>query len=178
MPSWNIYIFLEPDSVRIGGIPKCGIDRGATSRLLFRALNPPDPILTPKNDSPCSPGGETILFVEDESTLREIVSSILSSHNYRVLTAGSGPEAIEVWEQHKSEIALLFTDIVMPFGLSGVDLGSRFHEEKPSLKTIYTSGHQPAIISRGAKMKENGIFISKPYVPSDLIRIIRKVLND
>jgi hypothetical protein len=83
-----------------------------------------------------------------------VAATILEGYNYRVLSAASGPEAIEIWNSHKDEIAMLFTDIVMPHGLSGIDIGEKFFQEKPSLKIIYTSGYRLDAIPRSMKIKD------------------------
>jgi two-component system cell cycle sensor histidine kinase/response regulator CckA len=86
-------------------------------------------------------GKETILLVEDEGTLRASMSKTLSQLGYRVLESVSGVEARIVWEQHRDEINLLLTDMVMPGGMTGKDVAERFLKENPKLKVIYTSGY-------------------------------------
>src|SRR5439155_19723923 len=67
-------------------------------------------------------GHETILLVEDEPVLRELARTILKDYNYEVIEASCGAEAIQVWEGHQGRIDLLFTDMVMPHGMSGREL--------------------------------------------------------
>lgn len=156
---------------------KSKIDKGTTFTVYFPALNESVSSSTTALDSPLTGGGETILLVEDENALREMASTILTGYNYRVLSAASGPEAIKIWEEHNEEIALLFTDIVMPLGLSGIDIGEKFQDEKPSLKIIYTSGYRLDAIPKSMKIKNSGIFIPKPYIPSNLAKVIRETLD-
>lgn len=156
---------------------KSGIDQGTCFRIYFPALDESGPISDPTTEAPPAGGGETVLLVEDETALREMAGTILEGYNYRVLSAASGPEAIEIWQEYQDEIDLLFTDIVMPHGLSGIDIGEKFYREKPSLKIIYTSGYRLDAIPKSMKIKESGIFIPKPYIPSSLARIIRETLN-
>jgi DNA-binding LytR/AlgR family response regulator len=77
----------------------------------------------------------------DEEPLRKIVESVLRRQGFKVLTAPSGLEALEVWAERGSEIDLLLTDVVMPNGITGGQLASRLLAEKPSLRVIYTSGY-------------------------------------
>ncbi len=86
-------------------------------------------------------GGETILVVEDEPVLRDLAQLILQDCGYRVLQAGSGVEALTVWQKHQGAIDLLLTDMIMPDGLSGNDLAESLLEHKPALKIIFTSGY-------------------------------------
>jgi two-component system, cell cycle sensor histidine kinase and response regulator CckA len=156
---------------------KSKIDKGTSFALYFPALANSEIASISTTEPPLSGGGETILLVEDEVALREMARTILTGFNYRIITAGCGPEAIEVWEKHKDEISMLFTDIVMPKGLSGIDIGEKFHQEKPSLRILYTSGYQLDAIPRSMKIRETGTFIPKPYIPSDLAKVIRQVLD-
>lgn len=156
---------------------KSEIDKGTTFDLYFPALENPEAITTARNEAPPAGGGETILVVEDETALREMARTILNGFNYRVLTAASGPEAIQVWEKHKDEIAMLFTDIVMPHGMTGIDIGEKFHQENAALKIIYTSGYRLDAIPKSMKIRETGAFVPKPYIPSNLAKVIRQVLD-
>lgn len=156
---------------------KSEVDKGTTFKVFFPVLKESDPISSSTPDSPPTGRGETILLVEDENALREMATTILTGYNYHVLSASSGPEAIDLWATHKDSIAMLFTDIVMPHGYSGIDIGERFYKERPSLKIIYTSGYRLDAIPRSMKMKESGIFIPKPYIPSALAKLIRDTLD-
>jgi PAS domain S-box-containing protein len=127
---------------------------------------------------PLSEGGkETILVVEDEPALRLLVRSILDRSGYRVLEAESGVAALEVWEERGAEIDLVVTDMVMPDGLSGRELGLRLLQEKPSLKVIYSSGYSADVIGEEFLQKENNHFLQKPYHPNKLIELVRHCLD-
>jgi two-component system cell cycle sensor histidine kinase/response regulator CckA len=75
--------------------------------------------------APARGGDETILLVEDDAFLRAYVHKTLSQLGYRVLQAFNGVEALEVWKQHQNKIHLLLTDLVMPGGINGKELGER-----------------------------------------------------
>jgi len=125
-----------------------------------------------------TPGGdETILVVEDEPALRELVQEILQKKGYRVLEAASGVQALEVWETHKGEIDLLLTDMMMPEGLGGRELAERILQERRDLKVIYSSGYSLEAVSPGADFKEGINFLQKPYDPETLAKTIRDCLN-
>src|ERR1043166_5243891 len=83
----------------------------------------------------------TILLVEDEASLQRLVTRLLTLHGYRVIEADSGRRALSLWKLHRQEIDLLLTDIVLPRGLGGHELGERLQLDKPTLKVIYTSGY-------------------------------------
>ena len=86
-------------------------------------------------------GAETILLVEDEPPLLKLMHHILESYGYKVLDSSTGKAALEIWAQHKKEIDLLLSDLILPDGMSGQELAKILQAEKPGLKVIYTSGY-------------------------------------
>ncbi|HEY3861494.1 MAG TPA: ATP-binding protein [Verrucomicrobiae bacterium] len=122
-------------------------------------------------------GDETILVVEDEPALRELVVNVLELCGYRILQACTGVEALKVWEKHKSEIDLLLTDMVMPEGMSGRQLAERLQAEDPALKVIYTSGYSPGMAGKDIALLEGFNFLAKPYPPSRLATVVRECLD-
>ena len=135
------------------------------------SLGIPQTVPEPKN------GEGTVLIVEDERSLRQLAVRVLERHGYRVLQAVSGKEALSVWAEHSGEIDLVLTDMVMPDGVSGGELGKRLCEQKPSLKIIYSSGYSPELLDSGAALEEGINFLSKPYTPSALIQTLRNCLE-
>jgi nitrogen-specific signal transduction histidine kinase/FixJ family two-component response regulator len=124
------------------------------------------------------PGGnETILFVEDDSYLHAAVFKTLSQLGYRVLAATNGIEALEIWKQHCAEIRLLLTDLVMPGGMTGKDLGQRLLHEEPKLKLIYTSGYSADLVGKDFRVRERVDFLSKPFDAHQLAQTIRNCLD-
>jgi PAS domain S-box-containing protein len=122
-------------------------------------------------------GNETILVVEDEPPVRDLVSRVLKSAGYNVLQATSGTHALEVWGANKDKIDLLLTDIVMPDGMTGRDLAEAVQAEKPALKAIFTSGYSADIVGKDFIIEDGVNFLQKPYVPQKLIRVVRKCLD-
>src|SRR5204863_4979869 len=121
-------------------------------------------------------GHETILLVEDEPVLRELARVILRDYQYEVIEAGTGAEAIKIWEQHQGKIDLLLTDMVMPEGMTGRELAEQLKRQKPELKVIYTSGYSADVMGQ-----ENGVrdikFLQKPYPPPELAQAVRDCLD-
>jgi two-component system, cell cycle sensor histidine kinase and response regulator CckA len=125
------------------------------------------------------PGGdETILVVEDEPALRELVQEILEKKGYRVLEASTGVQALKLWEQHKHDIDLLLTDIMMPEGISGRELAERVLLDRANLKIIYSSGYSLDAVNTGSAMTEGMNFLQKPYDPETLAQMVRNCLNN
>lgn len=156
------------------------IGTGTQFRILLSAVPPAKAIASGKseNTGAFDGGSETLLLVEDEPVVREFAVAVLSSCGYRVLQAGSGVEALEVWQRHAARITLLVTDLVMPNGLSGVDLATRLRKEKPSLKVVLTSGYADGTTGGGFTPPADMHFIHKPYKPRALAQTVRTALDD
>ena len=122
-------------------------------------------------------GKEIILLVEDESALRELVREILEAHGYQVLEAGSGVEALRLWEDHGHKVDLLLSDIVMPEGMSGRELAEKLQKAHPHLPVILTSGYSQDMIERETALDDRIKFFSKPYHPSQLAQAVRDCLD-
>lgn len=122
-------------------------------------------------------GSETILVAEDEEEVRNFVVQVLNSYGYKVWPAVSGVEALEQWTQRKNEIDLLLTDMVMPGGMSGRQLGERLMADRPSLPIIYTSGYSPGMAGKELALLEGRNFLAKPYGPARLLSVVRECLD-
>jgi two-component system, cell cycle sensor histidine kinase and response regulator CckA len=119
-------------------------------------------------------GHETILFVEDAQNLREMMAQGLRSLGYFVIEAVDGQDALQKWQNYHHQIDMLFSDMVMPKGLTGLDLTERFLELKPNLKVIISSGYS-AEIAENAKLSQKNIrFLQKPYG----IGVMAKAIHD
>jgi len=119
---------------------------------------------------------ETILLVEDEPMLRELAKLILKDYRYVVLEAANGVEALKVWDEHKGQVDLLLTDMVMPEGLNGRELADKLRGIKPALKVIYTSGYSADAM--GTDLGQRDIrFLQKPYPPPQLAKTVRECLD-
>ena len=120
-------------------------------------------------------GSETILVVEDEPVLRELVCEILQGCGYEVLNASSGKEALKIWRADK--IDLLLTDMQMP-EINGLELAQKLLAEKPELKILYTSGYTPDLVESNFKLRAGLRFLQKPYQPEALIQAVRNCLDN
>lgn len=128
-----------------------------------------------KNELPW--GKETILVVDDEMELLELAKELLSTLGYTVLSATSGKEALEQLSEN-SDISLLFTDIVMPGGMSGYELAELARVSHPKLKILLTSGYTDKSLPQDGTERFQGQLISKPYTQTELAQRIRTVLGD
>jgi nitrogen-specific signal transduction histidine kinase/ActR/RegA family two-component response regulator/HAMP domain-containing protein len=123
-------------------------------------------------------GQETILVVEDEQVLRDMARLILQDCGYRVLEAGSGAEALQVWERQADIVDLVLTDMVMPGGMSGRELAVRLLASRPRLKIIFTSGYDVEETNAGFFHCGGAGFLQKPYTRDDLVKALRETLDN
>jgi CheY-like chemotaxis protein len=122
-------------------------------------------------------GSETILLVEDEYSVRTAMRIALSRLGYRVLEASKGDEALAIWKQHRAEIRLLLTDLVMPGGMNGKELAAQFLQENPKLKVIYASGYSVEVAGKDLVLEDGVNFLAKPFQSHMLAQTIRKRLD-
>jgi CheY-like chemotaxis protein len=122
-------------------------------------------------------GQETILIVEDEPVLREMAQTILQDCGYTTLEASSGREALNLWERHRNSIDLVLTDVVMPEGVSGMDLANKLIASKPGLKIIFASGYSMDNIDTDFVRQGHAAFLQKPYTHVTLTKAVRDCLD-
>jgi two-component system, cell cycle sensor histidine kinase and response regulator CckA len=119
----------------------------------------------------------TILIVEDESQVLEMVSGILSRSGYQVLSARSGDEALQIGRNFSGHIDLVLTDIVMP-GMSGGEVVRQLQQIKPKIQALYMSGYTKYTMVGQGSLESVKSFIWKPFSPDELLGKVREVLGD
>ncbi|MFN7138804.1 MAG: two-component regulator propeller domain-containing protein [Limisphaerales bacterium] len=149
----------------------------------FKIFLPVDKSAAVKNELRASKqkakgGKETILFVEDEPDIRLLARQILEHFGYHIIEAGSGVEALKIWADHKNEIKLLLTDMMMPEGISGGELARKLRAERPDLKIIYMSGYSVEILEKDLVDQKDFRFLEKPYTPQMLANMVRSALDE
>ena len=120
-------------------------------------------------------GTETILLVEDDEDLRHSLHQCLSQLGYHLLEAATGPEALRLWQQHRHLIRLLITDLIMPGGLTGKELGEQLRQENPQLKVIHISGYSADSLHQN--LPPGIAFLAKPFAAHALARAVRGCLD-
>ena len=119
----------------------------------------------------------TILVVEDDEAVRSLVREVLDHHGYRVLEAEHGEAALAIWKEHRHEIDLLLTDMVMPGSVNGLDLSQRLLAEEPDLKVIYTSGYSAELFGSDVQLEDGRNYLPKPYLSAKLTSILHQALH-
>ncbi|HVQ38608.1 MAG TPA: response regulator, partial [Pyrinomonadaceae bacterium] len=121
-------------------------------------------------------GTETLLLVEDEDQVRQIVRAMLEQQGYQVLAAANGEEALKLAAVHGSSIQLLVTDLVMP-QMSGRELAEQLTSLRPQLKVLYMSGYTDDAIVRHGLLDASLSFMQKPFDAATAARKVREVLD-
>ena len=148
----------------------------------FRVMLPTTviPIVASALDRPkkARQGNECILVVEDDVDVRRMLVRLLTGLGYRILEAGDGPAALELFARHHPEIDLLFSDLMMPGGLTGLQLAARFRVQRPGLPVVISSGYSEELAGAdGASRLDGMVYLPKPYTPSVLGQVVRDALD-
>ena len=121
-------------------------------------------------------GNETLLLVEDDHDVLDIIKNLLEEFGYRVLVACDGRQALEIFDQHRNEIRMVITDAIMP-RKSGWETFKMMQASVPFLKGLFISGYtREALVEKGM-LDEFATFLPKPIAPMELLRTVREVLE-
>jgi PAS domain S-box-containing protein len=154
------------------------VGHGTSVRLYFPRAQQDVPELTaavPAEDTSVSKGSETILVVEDDAAVRNMAVSVLHGLNYQIEYASDGKGALEIL-QGPAKIDLLFTDMIMPNGMSGLDLIGAARKLRPGIRALLTSGYSEQFINSADKARDVRL-LAKPYRREELAAAVRAALD-
>jgi CheY-like chemotaxis protein len=143
--------------------------------LVTSALPLPDVLLNPA--VAVEEGARTLLVVEDEGAVRELVRAALTRGGYRVLAARDGEEALTRAAAYEGRIDLLLTDVVMP-GLNGRELALRFRQARPDARVIFMSGFASDVIAEDGGLSGDSELLMKPFTPDELLSRVQAALSN
>ncbi len=129
-----------------------------------------------KGPSANAGSGETVLIVEDDHRVRRLTALRLKELGYRVLEATNGAAALVALEETPT-VDIMFSDIVMPGGLSGFELAHRVRERYPAVRIVLTSGYSAELMNQDNMAERDLTLLRKPYRQADLARVFREVLR-
>jgi CheY-like chemotaxis protein len=121
-------------------------------------------------------GSETVLVVEDEESVRDVLHQMLEGNGYRVKMARDGAEAFQIADTHADAIHLLVTDVILP-GMTGRDVVERITATHPAMKVLYISGYTEEAISRHGVISPGTAFLSKPFGAATFLLKVRELLD-
>jgi CheY-like chemotaxis protein len=150
---------------------------GTTFTMCLPRVQPASPAALQEERTPAAQGGSgTVLLVEDESDLRELARRVLEKGGYRVVPVSSAREALLIAEG-SAVIDLVVTDVVMPGGMSGVEMGERLSRSRPKLPVLYMSGYTDDARIHRRNAGESLPFLGKPFQPSELLSRVKEMLK-
>jgi len=121
-------------------------------------------------------GTETILIVEDEEAVRELIQTVLTEKGFDVIVSLDPQHAEKIASEFAGEIHLLLTDMVMP-GMSGRELAERISAKRRDIRVLFMSGYTDNVITSGGMLQEGLAFLQKPFSPAALVQKVREVLS-
>ncbi|OGO66035.1 MAG: hypothetical protein A2Z45_08205 [Chloroflexi bacterium RBG_19FT_COMBO_55_16] len=150
---------------------------GTSFTIYLPALPSPEVAVSPEQESyPAEGMGETILVVEDDEVTRTAMQALLEAQNYRVITAGDGGEALNIFEQNPDGIALLVSDVVMP-KMGGVALYRILRDRWPQVKMLLVTGH-PLQEENQTLLEENQVcWMQKPFSVPEFCQAVKVLLD-
>jgi CheY-like chemotaxis protein len=149
---------------------------GTTVKLYVpQAVGAPEALAAEARISKSEHGDEFILIVEDDALVREYVVTQISRFGYHTLAASNAAEALAMIDRGE-HIDLLFTDVMLPGGMNGRQLATEALKRRPGLKVLYTSGYTENALVHHGRLDPGVLLLPKPYLSSDLARMLRTAL--
>jgi CheY-like chemotaxis protein len=151
--------------------------KGSTFKVyLPRVDESPEDFTAGESTHRAQAGKETILVVEDEEDVRELIQTVLREKGYEVIVSEDPQHAERAAAQFGGEIHLLLTDMVMP-GISGRELATRISARRQDIRVLYMSGYTDNVITAGGMLEKGLAFLQKPFSPATLVQKVREVLS-
>jgi two-component system cell cycle sensor histidine kinase/response regulator CckA len=125
-----------------------------------------------------SPSGKvaTVLVVDDELAIQQLITAILTSRGYKVLEARHAVHALQLCKQHPGPIDLLLTDILMPH-MNGRELATHALAFRPQMRVLYISGYEAGVLMQGFGLEGDVAFLQKPFAPGALLQKVHDTLG-
>jgi len=159
----NVWVYSQPG-------------RGTTFKVYLPRVDEPSAVSTEKSQRAASSGAETVLLVEDEPALRDLIKIALTGSGFTVLDVGNPVDAITLCKNHSAPLHLLLTDVIMP-GMDGPSLAKLVLEQRPDIKVLYMSGYATNFIMHDGVVDPGTNFLEKPFHPRALLNKVREVLD-
>jgi PAS domain S-box-containing protein len=153
------------------------VDEGTTLRVyLPLSAGIPTPRVTPERGTDAVGGGESVLLVEDDDAVRRVTSRMLEGLGFRVITAASPRQALDLARDHIGAIDVLVSDVIMP-GINGRELAEAIRKLRPAMKVVFVSGYTDDVALLQQLRAQALFFLAKPFTAPALGQIIRGALD-
>jgi two-component system, cell cycle sensor histidine kinase and response regulator CckA len=153
------------------------LGKGTTFNIYFpRVVEPIEIVAKAIPTGPSPRGSESVLIVEDDQSVRHLACSVLAANGYEVHSATNGQDALNVANEHEGRIKLVITDVILPL-MDGKVMAEWLKIADPNLKVLFTSGYTDDAIANHGVLENGCQFLSKPYLPTTLVRKVRELLD-
>jgi PAS domain S-box-containing protein len=159
----NVWVYSQPG-------------RGSTFKIYLPRVDEPIPSRTEPPQTTVTSGSETVLLVEDEPSLRDLIRLALTGSGFTVLDVPGPAEALTTSRRHVGALHLLLTDVIMP-GMDGPALAKQVQNERPDIKVLFMSGYATNFIMHDGVVDPGTNFLEKPFHPRTLLSKVREVLD-
>ena len=159
----NVWVYSQPG-------------RGTTFKIYLPRVDEPESVVAEPVRRAASAGAETVLLVEDEPALRDLIKYALTGNGFTVLDVPGPADALALSRRHNGSLHLLLTDVIMP-GMDGPALAKQVQEERPDIKILYMSGYATNFIMHDGVVDPGTNFLEKPFHPRTLLSKVREVLD-
>jgi PAS domain S-box-containing protein len=149
---------------------------GTTFKIYLPRVDEEAPQAREEGPAPLRRGVETVLLVEDEADLREVLRETLEASGYSVLVARDGAESVQIAGEHPGPIQIMVTDVIMP-GATGPKIAEIVAKTRPEMKVLYISGYSDESVTRHGLIAPGTAFLGKPFGPDLLLRRVRESLD-
>jgi len=159
----NVWVYSQPG-------------RGSTFKIYLPRVDEPAPFAAEATLHSVSSGAETVLLVEDEPALRDLIKIALTAGGFTVIDAPTPADALILSRKHTGPLHLLLTDVIMP-GMDGPALAKQMQGERPDIKVLFMSGYATNFIMHDGVVDPGTNFLEKPFHPRTLLNKVREVLD-
>jgi nitrogen-specific signal transduction histidine kinase/ActR/RegA family two-component response regulator len=153
------------------------LGRGTTLKIYLPRVDEAEPVFAESVQAAVTSGAETVLLVEDEPALRDLIKYALTGHGFTVLDVPTPADALTLSRAHTSPLHLLLTAVIMP-GMDGPALAKQLLKERPDIKVLYMSGYATNFIMHDGVVDPGTNFLEKPFHPRTLLNKVREVLDN
>jgi PAS domain S-box-containing protein len=160
----NVWVYSQPG-------------RGTTFKIYLPRVDEAESVVADPVRKAITAGVETVLLVEDEPALRDLIKYALTGNGFTVLDVPSPADAIALSRKHSGSLHLLLTDVIMP-GMDGPALAKQVQKERPDIKILYMSGYATNFIMHDGEVDPGTNFLEKPFHPRALLNKVREVLDN
>ena len=159
-------------------VPYSELGLGTTFKVFLPRVTQVAETVPERSDAiPSLQGSETILLAEDHDQARRLAKRALGRQGYTVLEARDAGEALMFCDQHQGPIHLMITDVIMPGGMSGLELAAQVAVSRPEMKVLYMSGYTDSPAIHDGVLEQGVGFLQKPFSPDEMVRRVRRVLD-